>query len=523
MSPISANATADQTPGGSAQIAKADSLDGSLFAAVDLGSNSFHLVVARYEHGQLRVIDRLRDMVRLAAGFDRSGRLSSAARDRALSCLSRMGHRLRSIPEENVRAVGTNTVRRLKRPASFLVAAETALGHPIEIISGREEARLIYVGVERGLATRSGRRLVIDIGGGSTEMIIGHGPKAKLLESMRRGCVGISERYFRGGGVSADQWLEACTSVAVELRDIVPAYHDMGWDDAVGCSGTCRAIQSVVTEMGWAEQQISADSLIHLRDHLLTSGSVRKANLSGLSTARAPVFAGGAAILCTLFEEFGIERMTVSDYALREGVLYDTLGRFTNEDPRDDTVASLIARYQIDEAQAERVQSTSLELFKQVAEDWSLEISHRAILRWAARLHELGLAIAHDHHQRHGAYVLANSDLAGFSRREQAVLAVLVNYHRGSTKNADLDLVATSLQEVTTRLICLLRLAVVLNRGRRSAAGSGPLALVANEHELTLSVSTDWLQKNPLTAADLKREKDYQAQLGIEFEVRESD
>ena len=342
--------------------------DGDLLAAVDLGSNSFHMVVARYVLGQLRTVDRLRETVRMAEGLDRKGGLAPDVRQRALECLSRFGQRIRDVPPQRVRAIATNTVRRLAAPQSFLMPAETALGHAIEVVAGREEARLIYLGVAHAQPSKPGDlRLVIDIGGGSTECIIGSGFEAIERESLQLGCIATTRRFFENGKLSKKKWRDALTEVTAEFQQFAGTYRALGWQEALGSSGTNKAIGEICAAMKLTKGAVTAEALPVVRDRLLQAERIELIDLPGLSADRRPVVAGGILVLEAAFNALGLSRMAVSKAAMREGVLYDMLGRGGADDPRDASVAALMQRYGIDEGQAARVEGTMLRLFDQVA------------------------------------------------------------------------------------------------------------------------------------------------------------
>lgn len=493
--------------------------DGELLAAVDLGSSSFHLVVARYEHGGLRLIDRLRDSVRLAMGLRADGSLDPAYRERALACLARFGQRLRALPHERVRAVATHTVRRLANPQAFLLPAETALGHPIEIVSGREEARLIYLGVSHDMPESGQRRLVVDIGGGSTEFIIGQGYDALETESVQVGCVASTLHYFADGKLTPRRWQQAQTGISVELQQFAADYRARGWGEAIGSSGTAKAIGSVVQANGWSDQGITAASLARLRDALLDAGDVGRLRLAGLAEDRAPIIAGGVAILEAVFSTFALEQMAVSESAMREGLLYDMVGRSLHGDPRAGSVATLASRYGVDRAQAARVHHAALELFDQVADAWQLGSAERDLLGWAADVHEIGLAIAHSLHHVHGAYIVAHSDLAGFSRQGQQALAAIVRSHRRKPDLASIEALPERLRTPVRRATALLRLAALLERAR-TIEPLPPLRLSVEERTLRLELPQRWLEQHPLTRADLEQERDHMKRLDLKLQVK---
>ncbi|MCA1713927.1 MAG: exopolyphosphatase [Gammaproteobacteria bacterium] len=489
--------------------------DGDLLAAIDLGSNSFHMVVARYVLGQLRVIDRLREMVRLAEGLDSRGGLDPAVRQRALECLARFGQRIRDLPPQRVRAVATNTVRQLAAPQAFLVPAETALGHAIEVVSGREEARLVYLGVAHAQPPRPDQlRLVIDIGGGSTECIIGAGLDAIERESLQAGCVASTQRFFGNGKLSKKKWKDALTEVSAEFQQFAGVYRGLGWDEALGSSGTNKAIGDICAAMKLSKGAVTAEALPLVRERMLLAERIEDIDLPGLSNERRPIIAGGLLVLEAAFAALGLQRMEVSKGALREGVLYDMLGRGGADDPREASVQALIQRYGIDGTQATRVQATALQLFDQVAAHWRMEADDRLMLGWAARVHELGLAIAHSQYHVHGAYVLEHSDIAGFSRQEQAVLAALVRTHRRGIPKLAFNNIPERLLAATRRNAALLRLAVLLHRAHEAEAMPA-IQAIANAGELTVALPKRWLEARPLLRADLAGEPEDMAGLGV--------
>ena len=356
-----------------------------MLAAIDLGSNSFHMVVAQMVLGQLRVVDRLRESVRLAEGLDGFGGLKPDVLERALDCLSRFGQRVHDIPAHRVRAVATNTVRCLRAPQTFLLPAETALGRPIEVVSGREEARLVYLGVAHAQPPKDDQlRLVIDIGGGSTECIIGRGMEALERESLQVGCVASTRRFFGNGKLSRKRWKEALIEVTAEFQQFAATYRSLGWDEAIGAAGTNKAIGAICAEMKLTKGAVTAEALPHLRDRLLQAQRIEDIDLPGLSAERRPVIAGGILILEAVFNALDLQRMAVSKAALREGVLYDMLGRGGADDPRDASVAALVHRYGIDTTQAARVEATAMRLFDQVAKPWQLDADDRQMLGRAA-------------------------------------------------------------------------------------------------------------------------------------------
>ena len=489
--------------------------DGDLLAAVDLGSNSFHMVVARYVLGQLRVVDRLRETVRLAEGLDGKGGLSAEVRQRALECLARFGQRIRDLPPQRVRAIATNTVRALAAPQGFLVPAETALGHAIEVVSGREEARLVYLGVAHAQPPKAGQlRLVIDIGGGSTECIIGSGFETIERESLQVGCVASTRRFFPNGKLSKKRWKEALVEVTAEFQQFAGIYRALGWHEALGSSGTNKAIGDICAAMKLTKGAVTAEALPIVRERLLQAGHIDDIDLPSLSADRRPIIAGGILVLEAAFNALGLQRMAVSKAALREGALYDMLGRGGADDPREASVAALMQRYGIDAGQATRVEATALRMFDQVAADWSLTDDDRLMLSRAARVHELGLAIAHSQYHVHGAYILEHSDIAGYSQQEQRFLAALVRTHRRGIPKSAFDAIPDRLLAAARRTAVLLRIAVVLHRSHEAEV-IPELTLHADADALGIVLDKRWLDARPLLRTDLAGEPEELADLGV--------
>jgi exopolyphosphatase/guanosine-5'-triphosphate,3'-diphosphate pyrophosphatase len=495
--------------------------DGELIAAVDMGSNSYHMVVARVEHGEPRVIDRLRETVRMAAGLRADGTLDAEHRARALNCLARFGQRIAGVPSSRVRAVATNTVRRLASPQTFLTAAEASLGHPVEIVSGREEGRLIFLGASHDLPASRESRLVIDVGGGSTEFIIGRGFAPMHTESVQAGCIASTLRFFPGGKLNRKRWQRANNEIGVLLQQFAEDYRESGWVEAFGSSGTAKAIGSVVQTMRFSDDGITPASLAQLRDALLAQGQIETLKLPGLADDRAPVIAGGVVIFEAAFEALGIERLRVCESSMREGLLWDLLGRAGGSDPRTASIDALASRYGVDRAQARRVESTALMFFDQIARIWKLDAEAREWLSWSARVHEIGLAIAHSQHHHHGAYILRNADLAGFSRQEQQLLAAIVESHRRKPDKATFSALPQRYRQLGRYITALLRLGVLFRRARR-AESLPQMQLAATTQRLRLTVPAAWLDQHPLSEADLEQEQAPLNELGLLLEVHPS-
>jgi len=490
-----------------------------ILAAVDLGSNSFHMVVARYSHGQLVIIDRLRETVRLAAGVEENGRIDKDVAARALGCLERFGQRLRDMHADSVRVVGTNALRLARRKQAFLERAREALGHPIEIISGMEEARLIYSGVAHTMPSEPGRRLVVDIGGGSTELIIGEGLTPLELESLQMGCVSLSERFFRDGKISPKRIERARVVARLELEPVQAAFRRRGWERTAGSSGTIRAIGEAIRELDPQATSITPGGVQRVLRYMGEAGHVRELKLPSITEDRRAVFPGGTAILAEVLTALGIQEMRAAEGAMREGLLYDLVGRFTDEDARERTVRAMQRRYHVDLAQAERVELTVLEFLRQTSAAWRLEDPLGALaLKWAARLHEIGLDVSHNGYHRHGAYLLENADMPGFAREEQRMLARLVGGHRRKLSLDGLEELVPPWDRSAIYLIVLLRLAVLLHRGR-SPTALPTIELTPAARSLVVRFPARWLREHPLTSADLQQEIDYLKPHGLRLRV----
>lgn len=479
------------------------------------------MIVGELRHGQLAIIDRLKETVRVAEGLTGDGVISTDARARAIDCLARFGERLRAMHAASVRAAGTSTVRRAREDSGFMTDAEAALGHPIEVISGIEEARLIYKGVTHSLPRNDGLRLVLDIGGGSTEVILGRGPTPRALESLHMGCVSMTERYFPGGRISRKRFDRARVAARLELRPVKAFFRDAGAIESIGTSGTITSTERVARELGLQESgELTGTVVEALIERVLEFETIDALSLSGLSERRAQVWPGGLAILAELIGVLRIGALRISDGALREGLLYDLLGRIRHEDARERTVRAMVARYHVDKAQAERVANTAQMLISQCAEDWSLESPlARNMLLWAACLHEIGLDISHDGFQRHGAYVAEHADMPGFPRAEQRFLAFLIGSQRHEINTKTLQALPRSWRRAALRLAMLLRLAVLLNRSRSDVVLDG-VGLSVEDASLRLEFDPAWLEATPLTVADLKREKAHLEAVGYRLAFR---
>ncbi len=491
----------------------------SVIAAVDLGSNSFHMVVAQDQHGQLKVIDRIREMVRLGAGLNASGKLSKESKERAIECLQRFGQRLQEMHADSVRVVGTNTLRVAKNSAEFIQRAEEALGHPIQIISGVEEARLIYQGTIHSITGPEGKWLVVDIGGGSTEIIIGKKGIPLLMESVQMGCVVLSEKYFSNGELDKKKFKKALVEAKLQLQPIVSKVKELGWKHIVGTAGTIRTISELMREFELCERGITYKGVNALIAKMQEAGHIDKVNFETLSKERKPVFAGGLVVLKAIFEELDFKEMMISDGGLREGLLFDLAGRIHHQDTRDRTVYSLMRRYHVDFDHAANIKSTALHLLDKLSKIYKIDdsIAYQFLI-WAADLHEIGLDISHSKYHRHGAYLLENSDLMGFSWNEQHLLACLVGSHRRKINMESVALLPVRWQEQAMYMIVLLRIAILINRDRVPKQ-LPDIKIEDNDGTLIIKFEEKWLEEHPLTGAELEQERSYLKALKIMVQI----
>ncbi len=490
-----------------------------VFAAIDLGSNSFHLIVAELKNNQLLIIDRMKEMVRLASGLDNKGRLSEQAQQKGLDCLARFGQRLKNIPAHNIRIVGTNTLRKAKNGGKFIKLAEKMLGHSIEVIAGREEARLIYLGVAHSQSENSENRLVIDIGGGSTEFIIGKGFSPSYTESLHMGCVSMTLKAFSDGNLSDNNFKIAELYSRLELQTIKNTYRTVGWTYATGASGTIKAIGKVLRAHHDSKENnepfpgITLKGLQWLIKEMIKQKKITNLELEGLNSERQAIFCGGVAVLYGAFKVLKIAAMNVSDSALREGVIYDLQGRLSHEDVRQRTINHLLKQYHVDTRQAQAVENTLSRLHQQVQKQWSIEpFTGEHTLQWVALLHEVGLSIAHNQYHKHGAYIIENSDLPGFSRREQHQLALLISAQRRKFPKKSFKTLPEDCMKSSRYLAILLRLSILLHRDRSENA-LPEITATAKENKITLEFPDDFFQQHPLTLVDLQQEANYLAAL----------
>ncbi|HEH9403882.1 exopolyphosphatase [Aeromonas bestiarum] len=483
-------------------------MDNSLYAAVDLGSNSFHMVIARLNEGRLQIVDRIKERVRLAEGMDAQRRMSVEAMGRGLECLALFAERLTNIKPDQIRIAGTYTLRRASNAREFVSEATKVLNHPIEIISGQEEARLIYQGVAHTQHIE-GQVLVVDIGGGSTELIIGEGFDSKALTSRKMGCVSFTQSFFANGKLSEKAFNNAVLEAQHQLAPIINQYRKLGWQSCLGSSGSIRTVRDVLQGEGWTDGAITLAGLERLKREMLDHKRVDQLKLAGLTEERQEVFAAAVAILLGLFTSLPIDRMEYSDGALREGLLYEFEERLQHHDIRERTALALSTHYRIDKRQANRVEQSVLTLFDALSGPWEMpEEPYRAILGWAARLHEIGLAINYSGIHRHSAYILQNTDLPGFNQDDQALLAALVRFQRKGLKLSELPPLPNHDEQTVLRCIRILRLAVAAHH-RRQDNLLPEWKVQAAEDQLVVTLPIDWCDENRLLIQNLEKEHRY--------------
>ena len=483
-------------------------MDNSLYAAVDLGSNSFHMVIARLTGGRMQIIDRIKERVRLAEGMDGQRRMSPEAMARGLDCLALFAERLTNIKPDQIRIAGTYTLRRASNARDFVREAAKVLNHPIEIISGQEEARLIYQGVAHTQHIE-GQVLVVDIGGGSTELIIGEGFEHKALTSRKMGCVSFTQSFFGNGKLGEKAFNAAVLEAQHQLAPIINQYRKLGWQSCLGSSGSIRTVRDVLQGEEWTDGAITLAGLERLKEEMLKHKRVDQLKLAGLTEERQGVFAAAVAILLGLFTSLPIERMEYSDGALREGLLYEFEERLQHHDIRERTALALSTHYRIDKRQATRVESSVLSLFDALSGPWEMpEEPYRAILGWAARLHEIGLAINYSGIHKHSAYILQNTDLPGFNQDDQALLAALVRFHRKGLKLSELPALPNHDEQTVLRCIRILRLAVAAHHRRQDNLLPEWNVQAAGD-QLVVTLPLDWCDENKLLMQNLEKEHRY--------------
>lgn len=487
-------------------------------AALDIGSNSFHLVVGRIVAGSVQILHRVKQKVRLADGLSKDNVLSDEAIQRGLDTLQIVSESLKGFEPDSIRIVATYTLRKAKNVKEFISAARKIFPYPIEVISGIEEARLIYSGVAHTIQDH-GQRLVVDIGGGSTEFIIGEGFETKILRSLQMGCVSYTKRFFKNGELTAKAFNRAVTAAQQELELIDSKYVKFGWQNCIGTSGTIKAIVSVAQSLSEDNPEgfVTLDNLLTVRRHCCDAEHTDKLKLPGISEDRVPVLAAGLSILIAIFQSLKVEIMEYSAAALREGVIYEMEKQLAHQDIRERTALSLATRYDVDTEQAKRVHNTSLMIYDQCHKDWKIgELDNRNMLAWASLLHEVGLQINTRGVQRHSGYILQNVDLHGFNQEQQTLLSLFARFHRKKIRIDEFPEFWLFDQDTVSRLLLILRLGVLLNIKRQDDI-LPEVKVKASKQQIKLSFADNWLEQKPIINADLERESDYLATLGIEL------
>ncbi|WP_367987143.1 exopolyphosphatase [Vibrio sp. NTOU-M3] len=484
-------------------------------AAIDLGSNSFHMVVAKVVDKHLQLVSRHKQRVRLASGLDSQKNLDHAAIERGVECLSMFAERLRGFDRDNVRIAATHTLRQANNAHIFLQRAREVLPFPIEIIPGTEEARLIFLGVAH-TQPESNSKLVIDIGGGSTELIIGQGFNANLVHSKPMGCVSFTHRFFADGKPSFENLNHAMIAAEQKLESIAYRYQKQGWDIAFGASGTIKAIREVLTGLGFEDGLITSDRLTLLRQEIQQWPHIDEIKLTGLSAERKPVFAAGVAILSAIFHSLSIKELHFSEGALREGVLYEMEAGFKRSDIRMRTTESLAQKHLVDVDHATKIKTQAREFLLQTHQ--TLGISQNSqlfdLLEWSALLHEVGLSISLQAFHRHSAYILRHTNMPGFNREQQRVLSTLVRFQRKALKLHEMDTFSLFEKQQIISLIRILRLSILLH-GQRTKEALPQITLQIDDEKWTLtSQDSQWLSDNKLLYADLKTEREYWKSVG---------
>ncbi|TYG34796.1 exopolyphosphatase [Lonepinella koalarum] len=489
-------------------------------AAIDLGSNSFHMIVARIVNGSIQILSRLKQKVQLAKGLDQNGVLDQDAITRGVNCLALFAERLQGFQAENVNVVGTYTLRSAVNKAEFLRQAKAVFPYPIDIISGQREAKMIYAGVSH-TQPESGRKLVIDIGGGSTEMIIGEDFDPILAESRNMGCVSFAKQFFPNGKISRENFQQARLTALSRIADLAASYRQLGWQYVLGSSGTIKTVHQVITATLDSDGIITAGRLDFLIERTLKATHFDNLKLAGLNEERADVFVPGLAILSAVFDTYQIEQMRYSDGALREGVMYSLDKNFQVKNIRQRTAEALAEQFNIDRIQAERVSKTAVQLAQQFiawqANEFATEMQE--ILLWAALLHEVGIVINHKNMQKHSAYILSNMELPGFDKEQQRLLSTLVRLQINGFHLDDIAQFSRYTPQDILALVRLLRLAILLNRSRQATEQTDKIALKTHRTLWQLYFENGYLERNPLVQQDLKLEQRYLIEIGLDLAI----
>lgn len=488
------------------------------YAIIDLGSNSFHMMIVQVIAGSVQVIGRVKRKVRLASGLDKENLLSEEAMQRGWECLNLFAERLQDIPSKNLRIAGTATLRLATNVDKFIIKAEKILGNKINIISGLEEANTIYQGVAYTSSSKN-RRLVVDIGGASTELVAGEANEPKISNSLNVGCVTYLENYFPDGQLSESNFMNAIAAAELEISKIRDLYKDFDWHEEVGASGTVQAIQEIMMHQGY-DEVINLTRLISIMQQAITYGSIDRLNIPGLAQERKLVFPSGVAILIAIFRQLNLTGMTLAGGALREGLLYSMLPELTEQNVRERTLMSVMTRYHVDIDHANRVAELCSNLARQVDDEWNLDqFEAVGILRSAALVHEVGLQVAYKDQQLHASYILTNTNLPGFTSAQKKLLVALIGSHKDHIDQVELSKQSSTSVLLACRLVRILRLAVILSM-RRADEVLPEVKVEVSAEALSLTLPDGWTEENPLTQAELSQESELQAEHGWLLEVK---
>ncbi|QRN41787.1 MAG: exopolyphosphatase [Neisseriaceae bacterium] len=490
-------------------------------ATGDLGSNSFRLTISKNMDGQYQTVDSIKDMIHFAAGLDKNNFLDDVSQKKALQCLQKFGERLRGFEEKQVRVVATNTFRVAKNINSFMSQAQQALGFPIEIISGHEEARLIYTGVLHITPFNNKKALIVDIGGGSTEFIVGNDLQPEITESLNIGCVTYSKNFFDTDNITAKHFNNAIKSARSEIQKIVKKIKESRWNLSIGSSGTAKTISGLYRLNYPNKEAFDYDFLIYLKNQIIKYGSVEKVKFRDIKPTRMRVFTGGLALMIAIFEEIKIKSMQVTDAGLRDGVLYDFIGRQLDQDLRDETVENFQNRYLVNKRQAENVQQLALAFFDRLDKSDPIEQSlsqWKHFITWASKLHEIGLFISHTGYHKHSSYIIQNADMSGFSSKDQYITALIILGHKGNLKKVQEYLTSKELWYSTIAL----RLATIFCRARNGITIPENISIRLDERNknIILKIEKSWINKNPLTASVLEKESNYWKLITYDFVIK---
>ncbi|TCP91232.1 exopolyphosphatase/guanosine-5'-triphosphate,3'-diphosphate pyrophosphatase [Cricetibacter osteomyelitidis] len=491
-------------------------------AAIDLGSNSFHMIVARIVNGSIQILSRLKQKVQLAKGLDENGVLNQDAITRGVNCLALFAERLQGFKPENVKVVGTYTLRRAVNNEEFLRQAKAVFPYPIHIITGKTEAEMIYSGVSH-TQPEQGRKLVVDIGGGSTEMIIGDNFTPLIAESRHMGCVSFAKKFFPNGDITPQYFDNAYQCALSKIEALAWQYRQLGWQSVLGSSGTIKTVQQVIMANISKDGMINRERLQQLKELTLLAKNMNDLQLGGLVEERTDVFVPGLAILMAVFDTFGIETMRYSDGALREGVMYSLEKAFQVANIRQRTANSLAKQFNIDQFQARRVHQSALYLFENYQPWCNVNYVNemRDILLWASQLHEVGIVINHKGLQRHSAYILQNSELPGFDSEQQRLLATLVRNHIQTFNFAEIPPFGRYHSKDVLALIRLFRLAIILNKPRQATVTTENFSLKIDRtlNNWQLQFNDAYLKHNPLIRNELNAENKFLKEQGLGLEV----